>query len=258
MSWKIIKSTEALPQIHMDTDAHLLKNASVPLIHHYDWKGMAATHGCFVDPFTLLSRQAVVERNLFLGKRPTGGGIIFHLTDLAFSIVVPAAHSAYSCNTMENYAFVNKIVIKALSQFLGGKQASLLPEEPQPLDAASKHFCMAKPTRYDVVVGGKKIGGAAQRRTKHGFLHQGTISIAKPPQDLLAKVLLPGSRVQEAMEANTYALIDGVISENELKEVRETIRHLLNEQVMQLPIQESNVLPRIRSQFGVLSTKDSS
>jgi lipoate-protein ligase A len=215
----------------MDTDARLLAEGAGPLIHHYDWQGKAATHGCFLDPYRYLCREAVEKEQLLLGKRPTGGGIIFHLTDLAFSIVVPASHPAYSCNTMENYAFVNRMVIQALQDFLGGGSPSLLPVEPEPMDRASRHFCMAKPTRYDVIIDGRKVGGAAQRRTKQGFLHQGSISIALPSQDLLESLLLPGSRVQEAMQINSFTLLKGEVSASALQDARETLRECLNRQV---------------------------
>ena len=53
------------------------------------------------------------------------------------------------------------------------------------------YFCMAKPTIYDVVYQGRKIAGAAQRRRKNGYLHQGTISLAFPQMGLLNEVLFP-------------------------------------------------------------------
>jgi lipoate-protein ligase A len=35
--------------------------------------------------------------------------------------------------------------------------------------------CFAGPVRYDVMSGSRKIAGGAQRRTKRGLLHQGSI-----------------------------------------------------------------------------------
>ena len=40
---------------------------------------------------------------------------------------------------------------------------------------------MAKPTPFDLVIEGKKVGGAAQRRTRKGLLHQGSLSVCPPP-----------------------------------------------------------------------------
>jgi lipoate-protein ligase A len=62
---------------------------------------------------------------------------------------------------------------------------SLLPDEVEGLAG----FCMARPTRYDVMWEGKKVGGAAQRRSRHAYLHQGTIAITPAPQRVLEDVL---------------------------------------------------------------------
>ena len=83
----------------------------------------------------------------------------------------------------------------------------LLPQEPTPLDKASKSFCMAKPTKYDVMLDGKKVGGAAQRRTQHGYLHQGSIFLKPVPEEFLEQVLLPSTRVLEGMQQNSYPLL---------------------------------------------------
>ena len=65
---------------------------------------------------------------------------------------------------------------------------------------------MAKPTQYDLMVEGKKVGGAAQRRTKNGFLHQATIALALPPISLLQAVV-KNSAVIEAMQRGAYPLL---------------------------------------------------
>ena len=46
-------------------------------------------------------------------------------------------------------------------------------------DAAPKisDACFANPVRDDVMLLGRKIAGAAQRRTRGGFLHQGSIQL---------------------------------------------------------------------------------
>ena len=233
--WTLVDSGVASAQVHMDTDAKLLADAgslSGPLLHHYDWERDSGTFGYFLDPYKLLDRSAVERRGVDLGRRPTGGGLVFHITDLAFSVVVPAGHPAYSTNTLENYAFVNRIVIEAVCAFLGRDAGmELLPDEPTPRDAACKHFCMAKPTKYDVMLDGRKVGGAAQRRTKLGFLHQGTIALGRMPQAVLSEILLPGTQVVQAMQDSTYPLLGESWTESELLDARASLRRELERAV---------------------------
>ena len=202
---------------NMELDCALLEDlgyCSDLILHFYDWENPSATYGHFIKP-----EEYLQEGKLDLAKRPTGGGIVFHVTDFAFSVLVPKDHPGYSENTLENYAFINKKVIEALG---GGE---LLPHEPEALDKASMSFCMAKPTRYDVMIEGRKVGGAAQRRTKDGYLHQGTIFLKKPSEEFLRSILLPGTRVLEGMEENSHAFAE----EASLEEARERIKQRLKE-----------------------------
>lgn len=228
MHWQQINSGFRQAQEHMDKDAQILASLEHPLIHHYDWEGPSATIGHFIDPYQWLNKETVQQNPLQIARRPTGGGIIFHLSDLAFSLFIPAHHSAYSVNTMDNYAFVNQIVCRAIRYFLGKGEPQLLEKEPEPLDVGCRNFCMAKPTRYDVIMDGKKVGGAAQRRTKRGFLHQGSISLAPTPMEQVASWLLPGTKIQEAMQQNSYFLVNEVVDEKRLFSLREQLRSCLN------------------------------
>lgn len=216
----------------MDKDAELLRkvsSSSGPLLHLYEWEGNCLTYGYFTDPLQLLHADALATYDLAMARRPTGGGILFHLTDLAFSVVIPAHDPHYSLNTLDNYAFVNRRVANALMNLSGRR---LLPELLQNCTAGGcSSFCMAKPTQYDLIIDGKKIGGAAQRRTKQGFLHQGSISLALPPITLLADVLKGGKDVVAAMRASSYSLLDGAWTAQQLASLRYELEGLLIEHV---------------------------
>lgn len=173
-----------------------------PILEIYQWKNRCATHGYFIHPSVYLNLRGLEEEGIEIARRPTGGGILFHLTDLAFAFYLPASHPRYSTNTLDNYAIVNGAVLNALQQWVG--KGTLLKEEMHCIDQASAHFCMGKPTRYDVCIDGFKVAGGAQRRIRRGFLHQGSINLKKIPKTLLKKLLLPGTCVVEAMEKNSY------------------------------------------------------
>jgi lipoate-protein ligase A len=229
MGWKHFDTGTRNAAANMALDAALLadlKDEEDAILHLYDWEGDAATYGHFIDPDNFLNMDGVSRSALDLAKRPTGGGIIFHNCDLAFSVLVPSTHPAFSTNPLENYAFVNTRVIWAIGQILD-LSAELLPEEPQPLDVYCKSFCMAKPTKYDVMIQGKKIGGAAQRKTRDGYLHQGSIAIGFLPESYLRDVLAPQTQVFEGMRANSFALLGENWTRKELNEARAELRAYL-------------------------------
>jgi lipoate-protein ligase A len=85
---------------------------------------------------------------------------------------------------------------------------------------------MAQPMIYDVMVDGRKVSGGAQRRTKHGFLHQGTIALTAPSEEFLKGVLKPGTCVFRAMQEHTYALLPRS-NETELEKAKQDLREQL-------------------------------
>jgi|JI9StandDraft_1071089.scaffolds.fasta_scaffold18532_2 lipoate-protein ligase A len=186
-------------QIDEDLLTHL-KEGEEPILHFYDWIEPAITYGYFVTPETLVKKIGGVD----FARRPTGGGILFHIWDFAFSILIPAHHEGYSPDVLKNYCYINERLIIALTNFLEGKLSfGLLKEDPVAPFENAKHFCFAKPTIYDVMCEGKKIAGAAQRRKKNGYLHQGSISLFAPDQTVLEEILLDKD-VHKAMKGETF------------------------------------------------------
>src|SRR6266700_1709494 len=61
-----------------------------------------------------------------------------------------------------------------------GRDAALRRSEPEwhlrtAQRAVPTNVCFANPVRADVMLNGRKVAGAAQRRTRAGLLHQGSI-----------------------------------------------------------------------------------
>jgi len=233
MDWEIVDTGSASAQENMRIDAQLLDALAMrtkPILHFYEWKSPSATYGYFTDPAKHLDLEKTRSLGIELAQRSTGGGIIFHLWDFAFSVLVPATHSAFSINTLENYAFVNQAVLRALQNFLG-KSLELIPTDGVAYDESCQQFCMAKPTKYDVMLGARKAAGAAQRRTKQGFLHQGSIALQMPDKAILDKVLKGETRVAEAMQAYTFALLEGGMQEAEVQRAKKSLKELLQREL---------------------------
>lgn len=235
MKWEILESGKQPAQFLMAKDEQLLGQLEKPLLHLYEWDGPSLTYGYFTDPFQYLNPEALQKHRINMARRPTGGGIIFHLTDFAFSILVPHTSSFFSMNTLENYAFVNRLVAQALVPFLTSNQQTELLGQESNCEAVCHGFCMAKPTRYDIMIEGKKVGGAAQRRTKQGYLHQGSISLALPSLTLLEEVLNGNQALIQAMRQHTFAFIEqGEEITKQLNQMRLHIKQSLIDKIRRL------------------------
>lgn len=198
-------------EFNMRFDEKLLEELKNPTLHLYQWARPSATFGYFIRPENHLDLKKAAYHNLDLARRPTGGGIVFHIWDLAFSFLLPSSHPSFSENTLENYRFVNNAVLAAVRSFLSLQEPlELIAANAPSLGPDCQNFCMAKPTQYDVVYQGMKIAGAAQRKRKQGYLHQGTIALGRPDFSLLNDVLLSKSDVLAAMMSYSFAPLERV------------------------------------------------
>lgn len=217
------KSAEDL----MNIDQELLSSLdpfSPIILHLYEWKGHCLTYGHFINPDEHLNREGLIRYDFSIAKRPTGGGIIFHLTDFAFSLLIPASHPSFSHNTLHNYAWVNSKVAKILSTLFGEIKPELFVEKAECTGQRNSNFCMAGPTQYDLTTNGLKMVGAAQRKTKQGYLHQGTISLALPELSILQAVL-KDPEVPLAMQKNSFVFLDTPFCRGELIKYRKLLRN---------------------------------
>ena len=82
-------------------------------------------------------------------------------------------------------------------------------------------------TVYDVVIDDKKVAGAAQRRKKQGYLHQGSISIALPKEEIL-KDLFIDENVFLEMKKTSFSFLEEKATILQINEIRQNLeKHLI-------------------------------
>lgn len=153
---------------NMEQDYLLLQelgSRNKPLLRFYTFNEPCVTYGYFLKP------ESFLKEEIPSAKRPTGGGILFHGRDFPFSFLLPKSSPFFTSNTLENYAFIHKIIKEALIEATDNQNFSLFNGSA----IQEEGFCFTKPCPFDLLYQGKKCVGGAQRRTKYGYLHQGSI-----------------------------------------------------------------------------------
>jgi lipoyl(octanoyl) transferase len=198
-------ATHSAP-MNMAIDEALLETAMVPTIRFYRWRSPALSFGYFGK----FSDVAIYAAERDLVRRWTGGGIVFHGDDLTYSIVIPASDPVFDESSIAIYEKIHRALCGALAA--GGQDAELASVaalcerrksrkgdlqiaqrrtgDRRSLQTAicdSEDNCFANPVRADVMMDGRKIAGAAQRRTRHGLLQQGSIQGFALNSDLAQK-----------------------------------------------------------------------
>lgn len=165
--------------MNMALDEALLQTATVPTFRFYRWDHAAVSFGYFgsvADVESLIDRDVV--------RRWTGGGIVYHGQDLTYSMVIPASERLSTKSSMAIYQKIHEAVRDVL--IAGGIDAELSSNGTTLSERAledrtsspTRHAigaCFANPVAADVLVHGRKVAGAAQRRSRLGLLQQGSL-----------------------------------------------------------------------------------
>ena len=201
--------------MNMAVDEALFECAAVPSIRFYRWQSRAMSFGYFGK----FSDIAIYARERDLVRRWTGGGIVFHGEDLTYAIVIPASNPAFAESSLAIYEKVHRALCEALNRIAtqavvaGGVDPGGLVVGTRAAVSASGNNCFANPVRADVMINGRKVAGAAQRRTRRGLLQQGSIQGVTLDNDL-------ARRFGAALSANRSQF---KIDEKILKRARELV-----------------------------------
>ncbi|HJT82651.1 MAG TPA: hypothetical protein VJ719_15750 [Chthoniobacterales bacterium] len=167
--------------VNMALDEIFWRTATNPRLRFYRWDHPAISFGyfgCYSDVASYANEWEIV-------RRCTGGGIVFHGTDLTYALIIPSGADGIPQSPVSVYTFVHQAVQRALAK--SGVCARLVSDssrspETQPA-VRLPNACFGNPIRSDVMVADQKVAGAAQRRSRTGLLQQGSIQNVKLPPD---------------------------------------------------------------------------
>jgi lipoate-protein ligase A len=163
-------------QWNMALDEVLLDRAATERRAHlriYSWSEPTLSLGFF---------QAIDRREAHgpsihcpLVRRPSGGGAILHDREITYALAVPGAW--HPSQRRELYSRVHQ----SLAELLVGLGAAATVYAGAALgETASEPFlCFQRRTAGDVVIGGCKVIGSAQRRGKGSLLQHGSILLGR-------------------------------------------------------------------------------
>jgi len=158
--------------MNMAMDELLLAESDGVVYRFYEWAQPTTSIGYFGDSSDILTKHRAV-------RRPTGGGMVEHGvgSDFTYSVIVSSTIARdLELKPRASYRLIHGALVAALRQF--GIDAVLAGvNEPTSGGAA----CFVNPVGDDVMLGGNKIAGAGQKRSRGAFLHQGSVQMEGLP-----------------------------------------------------------------------------
>ena len=151
---------------NMALDQALLELTNTPVLRVYSWIEPTVSIG-YAQNLDLLRPSLP---GWPVTRRWTGGGVVYHDADHTYSVIVPASSPWALTRPVESYRIIHGSLASALVA-AGFDGCRLAVAE----DVIDKPFCFEAPAVHDIVRGASKISGAGQRRSRIGFLHQGSV-----------------------------------------------------------------------------------
>ncbi|HEX8312509.1 MAG TPA: hypothetical protein VF614_14400 [Chthoniobacteraceae bacterium] len=181
--------------LNMALDEVLLESTDAPLVRIYRWARPAVSFGYFGKHAAVA--EAYPDREVV--RRWTGGGVVPHGEDLTYTLVVPREHSFFATPASDSYRLIHECIAGLFTDLLEVRLTADAAREPSTV-------CFANPSQFDVLSGDVKIAGAAQRRTKLGLLHQGSIQGVALPADAAERLPLLFSSAPEVRQLTAEEL----------------------------------------------------
>lgn len=177
-SWRIIESGISSAAWNMAVDEALLngfKEGDLPIVRLYGWEPSLSA-GRFSKLEKSIDMEKLKERNISCVRRMSGGGILVHGGDLSYSLIMQRG-SLRKNGVKESYRTVCGFLIR-LYHGLGYKAEYACDTE---YELSHSDICLVGNESYDILIGGKKIGGNAQRYTREAVFQHGSIPMRLEP-----------------------------------------------------------------------------
>jgi lipoate-protein ligase A len=202
LSLRVIVDGPRDPQFNMAVDealARLRNTIGYDTLRLYMWLPSGVSIGRRQDARRSVRLEDVERLGFKLVRRPTGGAALLHPQDdeVTYSVVLSNNHPLYTLDVAGSAARIAEGVALAIRK-LGLEAGVRGLGEPW-----SRDFCYVNPGSSDVMIGGRKVSGSAQRRDWGVILQHGTL-LLRYDHNLFSRVL----RVEEGVGGGIVGVME--------------------------------------------------
>jgi lipoyl(octanoyl) transferase len=238
----------------MARDAYTLRTAGqtgVPRLRLYTWDRTTLSVGRAQAIEKQIDSAACAQAGIPIVRRMTGGRAVLHGSDLTYSWAAPLTgrfDSAARQGIPGLYRELSRVFVRFFDR-LGLSPEVQVYTGRQRAELASP-VCFATPSAFEILLGGRKIVGSAQRLLPAAFLQHGSIPLT--PQDaVLAHVFREGAGADMAQHM-TDLTSAGVYPSRSLPELRQILAQCFAEE-LELSLVPAEWSPAEEAQIGAMA-----
>lgn len=171
VQWRLLDEGKNEAAWNMAVDEAILTCYShfrQPTFRLYGWCAPTLSLGYFQSIDTV-DAQACHDHGIDIVRRPTGGRAVLHHEEITYSLF--AGLRLFPAGVAASYRSISQILIAGLGRL--GLDAQWQRKHTKSESAV----CFDTPAFAELTIGGKKVIGSAQTRTKHALLQHGAIPL---------------------------------------------------------------------------------
>jgi lipoyl(octanoyl) transferase len=181
LTWRLIVTSPLSGAENMAIDEALLRSfdpaASLPVLRLYGWNPPALSMGRFQKAVEVLDLECCRADGVAVVRRVTGGGVIYHADELTYSLVCAPGQIPPAGSIKDSFRVLTGFLL-AFYRSLGLDAGYAADAAPGGIRLGERTaFCFAGRESFDILAGGRKIGGNAQRRIKGAIFQHGSIPL---------------------------------------------------------------------------------
>jgi lipoate-protein ligase A len=161
---------------------------SPPTLRLYGWEAPTLSLGYAQDAARDLDLAACAAAGTVVVRRATGGRAVLHDREVTYSVAVPDGTPPFGDGIDAACRAVAAGLLAGLR--LLGVDAVLAPAARGVASGPRHPGCFASASRHEILAGGRKLVGSAQRRSGGAFLQHGSI-LLEGHGERLARLLRP-------------------------------------------------------------------
>ena len=196
--WRILPFERAAAAKNMAIDEAVfrknIRGESPPTLRFYGWRSPALSIGYFQDYRKEVDDEACRKFGVEVVRRPTGGKAVLHERELTYAVVAGAETGLFPPDILKTYLVIGRCLAEGLAGV--GIRAEMKEDGRRPPDGALPSACFSFPSRYELLVGDRKICGSAQMRSQGAFLQHGSLLTAFDPLRT-CEIMLPHRRLEK-------------------------------------------------------------
>jgi lipoyl(octanoyl) transferase len=212
--WRLISDPPRRGALNMEIDDALLRHLEesdvvATIVRFYEWERPTLSLGQHQKVELAADLDFCRAHRIEIVHRPTGGRAVLHDQELTYAVVSSDKDIFSSTSVLGTYKQIARGLCRGLRRL--GVKAVLADAPTHALEAPQnpvtvKHPCFNSPSKYELMVGQRKLVGSAQKRLQRGFLQHGSLLL-----DCSIPVLARATRGDERALAQSITTLREVL-----------------------------------------------